>query len=122
MTDEMKCYGPGSHITEFVSGGPKNYAYKLWSTKEQEFKVVCKVEGLYLNYAASQLVNFESIRDMILNPGPSVEILSKQFRRTKEHEVITVDVTKKYKPVSLKRKFLEDHTSVPYGFKKRKSL
>ena len=29
MTDELeKPYGAGSYITEFVSGGPKNYAYK----------------------------------------------------------------------------------------------
>lgn len=26
MTDELERFGPGSYITEFVSGGPKNYA------------------------------------------------------------------------------------------------
>ncbi|KAK9696077.1 hypothetical protein QE152_g32146 [Popillia japonica] len=26
MTDELKCYGEGSYITTFASGGPKLYA------------------------------------------------------------------------------------------------
>ncbi|XP_046397765.1 uncharacterized protein LOC124164478 [Ischnura elegans] len=29
MTDELSRYGEGSYITEFVSGGPKNYSYKV---------------------------------------------------------------------------------------------
>jgi len=32
-----------------------------------ESKTVCKVRGITLNYSASQLVNFEQIKDMILN-------------------------------------------------------
>lgn len=27
LTDELAEYGPGSYIDEFVSGGPKNYAF-----------------------------------------------------------------------------------------------
>jgi hypothetical protein len=36
MTDEMK---PGEYIDEFISGGPKNYAYKIHNqdvTKEMK--------------------------------------------------------------------------------------
>ena len=32
-----------------------------------EQNTVCKVRGITLNYSASQRVNFEKIRDMILN-------------------------------------------------------
>ncbi|WP_221936015.1 hypothetical protein, partial [Klebsiella pneumoniae] len=32
MTDELVEYGPGSYITDFVSGGPKTYSYLVWST------------------------------------------------------------------------------------------
>ncbi|XP_074036387.1 uncharacterized protein [Leptinotarsa decemlineata] len=67
-TDELAGYGPGSHITEFVSAGPKNYSFRLWSTREQDFKVVCKVKGICLNYDASQIINFDSIKETILNP------------------------------------------------------
>ncbi|KAJ8954503.1 hypothetical protein NQ318_000734 [Aromia moschata] len=85
ITDELESYGPGSYITEFVSGGPKKYAYRVFSTRDKEERVVCKVEGISLNYAASQLVNFEIIKSMILEPmsaGP-VSITSRNILRTK---------------------------------------
>lgn len=44
------------HIIEFVSGGPKNYAYRTLSGKEE-----CKVRGFTLNWMNSKLINFEAI-------------------------------------------------------------
>ena len=35
-----------------------------------KIKTICKVRGITLNYNASQLVNFDVIRDMILNREP----------------------------------------------------
>ncbi|KAJ8962079.1 hypothetical protein NQ318_018029 [Aromia moschata] len=93
---------------------------EVFSTRDKEERVVCKVKGISLNYAASQLVNFETIKNMILEPLSTrpVCITSRNILRTKEHEVITVQQTKMYKPLSTKRRFLDDHSSVPYGFKK----
>jgi hypothetical protein len=54
FTDELEEFGSGSFIEEFVSGGPKNYA----------FMVICpatgkrKVKGITLNYNNSEVVNF----------------------------------------------------------------
>jgi len=53
-------------ITEFVGAGPKNYAYTIFDTRNA-VKKVCKIKGITLNYNASQLVNFDVIKDMILN-------------------------------------------------------
>jgi hypothetical protein len=36
---------PGEYVEEFVSGGPKNYAYRLMSGKDAT-KTVCKVSIL----------------------------------------------------------------------------
>lgn len=122
MTDELEGYGCGSYIKEFASGGPKNYAYKVWSTTEEQEKVVCKVKGIKLTYATSQLVNFESIRDMILAESEvqPIVVTRDAICRTKLHEVVSKKEHKNYKTNSLKRKFLENYDSVPYGFKKRK--
>jgi len=49
-------------ILEVVGAGPKNYAYKTYTSATDESKTVCKVRGITLNYKASQLVNFEKIR------------------------------------------------------------
>jgi len=57
------------YVSEFVSGGPKNYAYKTIVTVTSRVATVCKVRGITLNYIAKQLVNFDVIGDMILETG-----------------------------------------------------
>ena len=52
-----------------MSGGPKNFSYKVVDTSTGERKHVCKVRGITLNCNASPLVNFDVIRDMILGRG-----------------------------------------------------
>jgi len=64
MTSELK---PSEYMKEFVSGGPKNYTYKTVHATTGERKTVCKIRGITLNYSTSQLVNFEVIKDMVLN-------------------------------------------------------
>ena len=59
MTSELK---PNETISMFVSGGPKNYAYKILNSVTGAEKTVCKVRGITLNYNASQLVNFEKVK------------------------------------------------------------
>ena len=49
---------PCEYISEFVSGGPKNFAYQMHNTETGAKETVCKVRGITLNYSASQLVNF----------------------------------------------------------------
>jgi hypothetical protein len=67
MTSEIN---PEEYTEEFVSGGPKNYAYRTVNTRTLTRKTVCKVRGIAQNYATSQLVNFESTSDMIWTLTP----------------------------------------------------
>jgi hypothetical protein len=67
MTNELR---PGEYIEEFISGWPKNYAYRAAGGK-----TVCKVRGITLNYTASLLVNFTSILDMIAKEEEKHEIV-----------------------------------------------
>jgi hypothetical protein len=64
MTSELE---PGYYIEKFVSGGSKNYAYVIVDPMRGDRRTVCKVRGITLNYTASQLVNFDVIKNMILN-------------------------------------------------------
>jgi len=80
MTNEFRS---DEYIKEFLSGGPKNYAYKIVNASTLETKTVCKMRGITLNYTAAQLVNFDSIRDMILGVD--------------DRDVITVRTDKKIK-------------------------
>ena len=55
---------PGEFIDEFVSGGPKNYEYRLVNKTdtEKDTKDLCKIRSISINYSASQLVNFVVVR------------------------------------------------------------
>ena len=82
MTDELD----GDVITEFVSGGAKNYGYTT-----RQGKVVCKVRGFTLNVRGAAVLNFQTMKDNILElekpTGPSPHhqcgdalLFSKRFR------------------------------------------
>ena len=63
MTSQLK---PCEYISEFVSGGPKNYAYQTRNIETGAESTVCTVRGITLNYSASQLVKFEWLVQIIL--------------------------------------------------------
>jgi len=65
MTFELR---PSQFISEFGSGGHKNYAYSVVTGGTGE-KTISKMRGITLNYNASKLLNFERIKDMILRLG-----------------------------------------------------
>ena len=64
MTSELKA---NEYNSEFVSGGHKNYAYKVCNSETGELKTVCKVRCITLNYKVWQPMNFETIKDLVLN-------------------------------------------------------
>ena len=63
MTSEVK---PRFHIEEFVSGGPKNYAYRIVNPVTGNRETACKVRGITTNYSAIQTDNFDIIKAMVL--------------------------------------------------------
>ncbi|GFU17785.1 uncharacterized protein TNCV_722021 [Trichonephila clavipes] len=56
FTDELN----GGTITSFVTGGPKNYAYKMSDGSE-----VCKIRGFTLNFQNSLVLNYESVKELV---------------------------------------------------------
>ena len=113
----------GDHIVEFVAAGPKNYAY---NTKQG--KQCCKVRGFTLNTRGQEILNFTSIKDLVLS-----EVLSEEdedartltlhtphkiIRCGKSKRIKTISQNKKYKLVFNKRVINADtYQSFPYGYK-----
>lgn len=121
LTDELQEYGSNSYITEFASGGPKNYSYKVRCPLTNDEHVVCKVKGIRINYATSKTINFETIKELILTSDISgntkpVIISGENIRRTKDFEVVSRKESKMYRINATKRKFLDNYDSVPYGY------
>ena len=86
MTSELN---PHEMISQFVSGGPKDYAYTIMDTRNainQTKKTVYKVRLITLNYNASQLVNFDVTKDMILNQESTHTLTYTPNKRLSERE------------------------------------
>ena len=110
LTDELD----GDHITEFVSGGPKNYAFITSSGN-----TTCKVKGFTLNYINSQVMNFDVMRDLVLyRPTDKVsmpkasEIRRNKWKRTLDNR----ESSKDYQLVYTKRRRLANLDTEPYGY------
>jgi len=105
---------------EVVCAGPKNYAYKTYDSATGESKTVCKVRGITLNYSASQLVNFEKIKDMILSKkNEAVIVRTEKIKRKKIDggvHLISECEDKTCRVSFLKRRRLNDNTSLPFGY------
>ncbi|XP_077205235.1 ephrin type-B receptor 1 isoform X2 [Paroedura picta] len=107
----------GQHITEFVSAGPKTYAYQL-----SDKKVCLKVKGITLNSANREKITFDSLKDLVFThvsgsePG-KITVSHPGIVRGRNNFVIkTKNLTKTQKVVYDKRVLKEGFKSVPYGY------
>jgi hypothetical protein len=80
MTIEL---GPNEYIEEFLSEGPKNYAYKTVNARTSAKKTASTLRGITLNYADAHLVYFDSIFDMILGANARDVITVRTDRKSK---------------------------------------
>lgn len=80
LTSELK---PSDYIVEFVSGGPKSYAYRTKNGVS-----VIKIKGFTLNYEAQTSLNFERMVEMVFHGGDET-IARMQFQIAPTHEIRT---------------------------------
>jgi hypothetical protein len=117
LTDELEEYGSGSYIDDFVSSGPKNYAFSVIcpSTGKRTYK--CKVKGIILNYENSKVVNFDTLKTMIHENAPLVHVHNpKKIKRKPGYIVVTQQESKEYKVVFKKRWLIDNFDSLSYGY------
>ena len=86
---------------------------------------MCKVRGITLNYSASQLVNFEAMKQLILR-GTETDTVSVHTshkikrKRCRDDDsrirIVTEPEDKTYRVSFLKRRRLHDNTSVPFEY------
>lgn len=103
----------GNHIIEFVSAGPKNYAYKYDTGVTH-----CTIKGITLNYLASLKITFESIKNIVCcNQQEKIAVDQLKFKRNKHDWSICTNIAEKtYGFVYDKRVLHEDLTTTPFGF------
>ena len=107
-----------------MSGGPKNYAYKVIDSETVRATTVCKARGITLNYSAKQLVNFDITKDMALVKGVETKVTVHTEKKIKRRRkggtiaIVTKPEDKTYRIWFFKRRRLADNSSVPFGYKK----
>ena len=124
LADELTCKEVGCNgceeghwIVEFVGCGAKNYAYQI-----NNGQIVCKVRGFCLNYSASQVVNMDSMRQVLYDWQNKRESLpmttyKTMISRNKYTAIVyTHTMAKTYALVYNKRVVHPDFTTVPYGY------
>jgi len=108
--------------TNSVSGGPKHYAYKVWSSNDQQEKISIKVKGFSINHAAAATINFENLRQKVFacvqaRDRQETVIRIQRIERTAERTIATVVRKKVYRVTYDKRVITPDFSTVPYGFR-----
>ncbi len=112
MTNELS-KGDGDYIVEGVFSGPKNYSFK---TNNGTTK--CVVKGFSVSYITSLSINFESIKEIVLNDRDArIAVDQIKFKRCKNSWDINTSVIKKiYKFVYDKRILTNNYKTLPYGY------
>lgn len=115
LTDEV----PGNRITHFVTGGPKNYSYKLDKADSNGNQTVCKVRGIILNYKNVLDINFNSIVDMVTSGGDKTITVKDEHKLVRDQQnsrIVTKSESKDYKIVFDKRVITANYDTIPYGY------
>ena len=110
---------PSDYITEFISGGAKNYGYRT-----KQGKTVCKVRGFTLNVRGKEVLNFETMKKNILSelddPQEERRVIKvtnpNHFKRdTTNKKIKLVEQVKHYQLVFDKR-VIDQETKISYPF------
>ncbi len=117
MTDELEEFGKGAVIDEFVSGGPKNYAYRV-KKANGKFESKIKIRGFTLNHHAATRLTRKNLKRKVwqfVKHGMKEKtmVVQPQIARTDERNVVTRDVAKEYGIVYDKRWVLDDFSTLP---------
>lgn len=122
MTDELAAYGAGSYAIEFVSAGPKVYGLKIAVGGDREnIAYILKVKGISLNSGNNDLLNFETLKQLVLGQRAPIRVESKgDIRREKWWRIVSKDTFRTLRALYTKRKRSGAHDTVPFGYKRQR--
>jgi len=112
LTNEIDS-SDGNFIEEFVSAGPKNYAYRT-----DKGVTKCTVKGFALNNLTKLKLNFDSIKQLVQEDRTQkIQVDQLKFRRDKyDWNIKTEVINQQYGFVYDKRVLFDDLSTLPYGY------
>lgn len=118
LTDELEEFGDNSYISEAVFTSEKSYAFNV-KTLGKNDSVVCKVKGLNLGYKNSMKVNFDTMKNLVLeNRNNEIELDNRVILRDGSSTVYSTNQKYTFKVNANKRVKvgLEQIDTLPYGY------
>jgi hypothetical protein len=119
LTDELD----GHQIQEFVSTGPKSYAYTCLPFRDPrdgflKRKTVCKFKGVRKTLLNTRLINLKSMLQCIEDPTKKIDAENLQFKLNRHGQVLTRPQPKTFRMVYTKRWISDDGTyqTFPFGY------
>ena len=122
LTDEVATNEkPNLFIDEFVSAGPKNYAYSIFNPDDNSREYVIKVKGIKLNTDTLEKITFDSIKSLVDeyifdNMNREITVSQPKFNLNWNHDILMKKNDKKYKLVYTNRIIQPDYSTRPYGY------
>ena len=119
MTNELEEYGPGAYIREFVSAGPKNYAYEVYANGKVD--TIVKIRGFTLDSITGKRLNMKTLKRKVFSfvhgkCKEETKVVHWKIVRSREGHIRTVPQSKTYSLVVDKRYVTKDFISYPYGY------
>lgn len=111
LTDELP---QGTHITTFLSSGPKSYCYKL-----SDDSCTMKIKGITLNHTNSQIIDFDVMKNVVTGHTDFVKLPpSMQISRVKHQGIVyNRPHSKIFRKVFTKRAVVKGtYDTIPYGY------
>ena len=113
----MEEFGFGSYIEQFVSGGPKNYAFYVFIPSTGKRTTKFKLKGITLNYDNLNFVNYNSLKNTILEDNTPLHVHNpRKIKRRHGGIVLSEPEKKEYKFLFKKRRLMNDFDSFTYVY------
>ncbi len=98
-------------------GGAKSYSYKTKYGCTKKGKVQVKQKGITLDMANDEVVNFDTMRDMVLNDSTIKSKERFQFKwDTKTKDIITNNVSRSIKSTIKEKRTIDGFETLPFGW------
>lgn len=103
-------------INEIV-GGPKQYALKLRSLKDNSLKFIRKFRGITLDKKNEDVLNYEKFKSMVLKDPSTSQVMFEYTRLgpDKTSRMLSRAMNKRYRTVNTKG-FVNDLVVYPFGY------